>query len=83
MYGFLDQHGGGVAGTVKDSCLLSERLVVSKACSAIADFSVSPLGCLVLHSNASPVPSLFPRCTLVHSRRGCRKPLLMVSVQGP
>ena len=30
VYGFLDQQGGGVACTVKDLCLLPERLVVSR-----------------------------------------------------
>ena len=30
VYGFLDQQGGGVACTVKDPCLLPERLVVSR-----------------------------------------------------
>ena len=30
MYGFLDQQGGDVACTVKDPCLLTERLVVSR-----------------------------------------------------
>ena len=28
MHGFFDQQGGGVACMVKDSCLVSERLVV-------------------------------------------------------
>ena len=30
VYNFLDQQGGGVACTVKDPCLLPERLVVSR-----------------------------------------------------
>ena len=38
-----DQQGGGVACTVKDPCLFPGWWCLDQACSAFADFSVSPL----------------------------------------
>ena len=80
MLDLFDQQGGGVACTVKDPCLVSERLVV--ACSATAGF-LAPTLLIVALCSFKHVSSalLFPLCSSTHNYREAHRPLWMISLQ--